>query len=244
MLVKVAYPEFILDSKKLDNYYDNFSVKERDSYSQMVEKLLRWEIVFDLKRLLEPVDRTEFDFSPAEVNAFNEPESNAIGLPAAVLQAPFFHQSFPRAINYGGLGATIGHEITHGFDDLGKQFDAFGNLRDWWNANTTQKFGNEHSVSSINMGGLRFVPGTALNLNGKLTQGENIADNGGLKLAYKAYKKYLEVHGREKRIKGLEEYDNDKMFFIGYATSSCGHSTQDQLIDQILTDPHSPNRYR
>ncbi|KAK6051836.1 peptidase family M13 [Cooperia oncophora] len=184
MLIKVAYPEFILNSRKLDNYYDNFSVEETDSYSQMVEKLSRWKIEFDLKRLSKPVDRTEYDFNAAVVNAYYDSTSNSIKFPAAFLQAPFFHHSFPRALNYGGLGATIGHEITHGFDDGGKQFDALGNLRDWWNANTTQKFG-ERVQCMIDQYGRIEVPCTALKLNGKLTQGDNIADNGGLKLAFR-----------------------------------------------------------
>ncbi|KAK6052785.1 peptidase family M13 [Cooperia oncophora] len=174
MLIQVAYPEFILNSRKLDNYYDNFSVEETDSYSQMVEKLSRWNIEYDLKRLSKPVDRTEYDFNAAVVNAYYDSRSNSISKQINVVNAQAVLERFHRALNYGGLGATIGHEITHGFDDGGKQFDAFGNLRDWWDANTTQKFGSEYSV-----------PCTALKLNGKLTQGDNIADNGGLKLAFR-----------------------------------------------------------
>ncbi|PIO72527.1 peptidase family M13, partial [Teladorsagia circumcincta] len=242
MLEQIAYPDFILDSKKLDNHYD-FSVDESDSYSQMIEKLSRWNIEFGFKRLIKPVDRTEYNFNAAVVNAYYSSNFNAIKFPAAILQAPFFHHTFPRALNYGGIGAVIGHEITHGFDDQGQQFDAIGNLRDWWDADVKKKF-VERAQCIIDQYQKIEVPAAGLNVNGKLTQGENIADNGGVKQAFRAYKKYLEKHGEEKRIEGLEQYNNEQMFFMGYATTWCGHMTKDALINLILTDPHSPERYR
>uniref|UniRef100_A0A158R2U6 Neprilysin-1 (inferred by orthology to a C. elegans protein) n=1 Tax=Nippostrongylus brasiliensis TaxID=27835 RepID=A0A158R2U6_NIPBR len=239
------------------------SLDDTDSYSQMVEKLLRWSIEYAYKRLLEPVDRTEYNFNAAVVNAYYSGTSNAIKFPAAILQAPFFHESFPRmhfigkherkdsenfrlqarALNYGGIGAVIGHEITHGFDDQGRQFDSVGNLREWWDSGVKKKF-VERAQCIIDQYGKIEVPGIGLKVNGKLTQGENIADNGGVKQAFKAYKRYLKKHGEEKRIKGLEEYNNEQMFFMGYATIWCGHMTQDSLINLVLTDPHSPQRYR
>lgn len=243
MLRQIAYPDFILDNKKLDNHYKGFSVDESDSYSQMIEKLSRWNIEYGFKRLMEPVDRTEYSFNAAIVNAYYSSTSNSIKFPAAILQAPFFHHTFPRALNYGGIGAVIGHEITHGFDDQGRQFDAIGNLREWWDEEVKNKF-VERAQCIINQYGKIEVPGTGLKVNGKLTQGENIADNGGVKQAFKAYKKYLQKHGEEKRIKGIEKYSNEQMFFMGYATVWCGHMTSDSLINLILTDPHAPQRYR
>ncbi|XGW10612.1 hypothetical protein V3C99_012257 [Haemonchus contortus] len=243
MLKLVAYPDFILDAKKLDNYYKGFSVDETDSYSQMIEKLSRWETEFQYKRLIELVDRTEYDANPTEVGAYHSFHSNSIKILAAILQAPFFHHTFPRALNYGGIGAVIGHEITHGFDDQGQQFDAVGNLRDWWDAGAKKKF-VERAQCIIDQYGKIEVPGTGLKVNGKLTQGENIADNGGVKQSLRAYKKYVNRHGEEMRIEGLEEYNNEQMFFMGYALIWCGHSTKDALIQQILTDPHSPAQYR
>ncbi|EPB75526.1 peptidase family M13 [Ancylostoma ceylanicum] len=135
-----------------------------------------------------------------------------------------------RALNYGGIGAVIGHEITHGFDDQGSQFDSIGNLLEWWDTNTKKKF-QERAQCIINQYGKTEVAGTALRINGKLTQGENIADNGGIKQAfrvrsassrhgqtfYQAYKNYLKRHGEERRIKGLEQFNNEQMFFLGYA---------------------------
>ncbi|XGW10613.1 hypothetical protein V3C99_012258 [Haemonchus contortus] len=243
MLKHVAYPDFILDSKKLDSFYEGLSVDETDSYSQMIEKLWRWEIEFYYKRLTEPVDRNEYDFNPAEVHAYHAFQFNTIQILAAILQPPFFHATFPRALNYGGIGAVIGHEITHGFDDQGQQFDAVGNLRDWWNAEMKMKF-LERARCIIDQYRKIEVPGTGLKVNGRLTQGENIADHGGVKQAFRAYKKYVKKHGQEMRIKGLEEYNNEQMFFIGYASIWCGHSTKDALIKKILTDSHSPNPYR
>ncbi|KJH41117.1 peptidase family M13 [Dictyocaulus viviparus] len=243
MLKQIGYPDFILDDKKLDEYYDGLLIKDSDSYSQMMEKLSRWVIEFGFKRLIKPVDRTEYNFNPAVVNAFYSSTSNSIKFPAAILQAPFFHQTFPKALNYGGIGAVIGHEITHGFDDQGRQFDAVGNLREWWNDETKIKF-EKRAQCIINQYGKIEVPEAGLKLKGKLTQGENIADNGGVKQAFRAYKNYLKKFGEEKRIKGLEQFDNEQMFFLGYATVWCGHSTVDSLINLILTDSHAPQKYR
>ncbi|KAK5973239.1 Neprilysin-1 [Trichostrongylus colubriformis] len=125
----------------------------------------------------------------------------------------------------------------------GRQFDAFGNLHDWWTPGVKKKF-LEKAKCFVDQYGRNEVPGTGLKLNGKLTQGENIADNGGVKEALKAYKKYLKKHGKEEPLEGLEQYSNEQMFFIGYAMTWCGHETKDYLINLILTDPHPPNRYR
>ncbi|CAJ0606368.1 unnamed protein product [Cylicocyclus nassatus] len=244
MLRQIAYPDFILDDEKLDEHYDGLDVRDTDSYSEMLEKVARWGIEYSFRRLTKPVDRTEYNFNSAVVNAYYSSTSNSIKFPAAILQAPFFHHTFPRALNYGGIGAVIGHEITHGFDDQGRQFDAIGNLREWWDAEVKKKF-EDRAQCIIKQYGKIEVPGTGLKINGKLTQGENIADNGGVKQAYRAYKAYLQKHGgEEERIRGLEQYNNEQMFFLGYATVWCGHSTNDALINLILTDPHAPQRYR
>ncbi|KIH66935.1 peptidase family M13, partial [Ancylostoma duodenale] len=125
----------------------------------------------------------------------------------------------------------------------GRQFDAIGNLREWWDTAAKKRF-EERAQCIVSQYGKIEVPGTALRINGKLTQGENIADNGGVKQAFRAYKNYLKKHGEEKRIKGLEQFNNEQMFFLGYATVWCGHTTNDAMIHQIITDIHSPERYR
>uniref|UniRef100_A0A0R3PFX8 Neprilysin n=1 Tax=Angiostrongylus costaricensis TaxID=334426 RepID=A0A0R3PFX8_ANGCS len=221
LLRQTGYPDFILDDEKLDDYYSELRIEESDSYSQMVEKLTRWKIEFDFKRLIKPVDRNEFDFNPAEVNAFY----------------------WFTALSYAGIGTLIGHEITHGFDDEGRQFDAVGNLRDWWDGKAKASF-ERRAQCIVDQYSKIKVPEVSVHLNGKLTQGENIADNGAVKQAFKAYKNYRKKWGEEKRIKGLENYNNEQMFFMGYARIWCGHSTRDKLVNRILSDPHAPEKYR
>ncbi|ETN84020.1 peptidase family M13 [Necator americanus] len=226
MLRQIAYPDFILDDAKLDDYYSGISMKETDSYNEMVQKIIRWNIEFNYKRLIKPADRTEFDFNAADVNAYYDLTTNSIS-EASLMQ----HKGFlidvecagasredvkrqVRALNYGALGGVIGHEITHGFDDEGRQFDAVGNLREWWDPEVKKKF-DERAECIINQ-------------YGKL----------------KAYKNYLRKHGEEKRIKGFEKYNNEQIFFLGFALSWCGHTTHDHMINLLLTDPHSPDRFR
>ncbi|CAJ0920091.1 unnamed protein product, partial [Mesorhabditis belari] len=244
MLRLIGYPDFILDDEELDNWFRDLNVEDTDTYSQMVEKSIRWGINFAYNRLLEPVKRDEFSTNAAVVNAFYSSIKNAIMFPAGILQAPFFDAEFPKSLNYGGIGAVIGHEITHGFDDQGSQFDKDGNLKNWWDGATREKF-EERTQCIIDQYAAQIVPGTSgLHLNGKLTQGENIADNGGVKQAYKAYKRYLEKNGAEATIPGLEKYTNDQMFFIGYAQTWCNKMTPEATVRLILTDPHAPGMFR
>lgn len=243
MLSLIGFPDFLYNDTQLDDYYKNFTLNPDDHYALQVEKASIWSQRKAFKRLVEPVERDEFGTSSAVVNAFYSGVKNAITFPAAILQAPFFDQSFPKALNYGGIGAVIGHEITHGFDDQGAQFDGRGNLKDWWDPMTQKRF-VERKKCIIDQYSAFSVPQTGLKVNGVLTQGENIADNGGIKQAYAAYQAYLRKHGQEKRLPGLERYNNEQLFFISYAQTWCGHTKPETLIRQILTDPHSPYRFR
>ncbi|KIH67366.1 peptidase family M13 [Ancylostoma duodenale] len=121
-------------------------------------------------------------------------------------------------MSYGGIGSVIGHEFFHGFDDIGRRFDSVGNLREWWDANARKRF-EQRAQCMINQYGKIKVQGTGLKINGKLTQGENIADNGAIRQAYRAYKNYLRKHGEEKPLKGLEQFNNEQLFFLGYSTA-------------------------
>lgn len=240
----IGYPDFLFDDKKLDDYYKQLKLEPGDSYAKMVQKTSKWSQDKNFYRLVEPVDRGEFGMSSATVNAFYSSLKNGITFPAAILQAPLFHKSYPKAVNYGGIGAVIGHEITHGFDDQGSQFDSEGNLFDWWDIETKKRF-TERTKCIVDQYSSYEVPGTGLHINGLLTQGENIADNGGVKEAYKAYKRYLEKLGHEeKRLPGLEEYTNEQIFFLSYAQTWCGQTRPEAQTRQILTDPHSPLRFR
>uniref|UniRef100_A0A7E4V4W6 Neprilysin-2 n=1 Tax=Panagrellus redivivus TaxID=6233 RepID=A0A7E4V4W6_PANRE len=240
----IGYPDFILDDGELDAYYENLTLADGDSYSQIVQKTTQWAQHKAFRRLLEPVDRTEFGTSSAVVNAFYSSVKNGITFPAAILQSPFFDRDFPKVLNYGGMGAVIGHEITHGFDDQGSQFDKIGNLHNWWDA-TTQKHFLNRTQCIIQQYSEYELPGINLKVNGVLTQGENIADNGGIKEAYRAYRAYIKKLGHEeKRLPGFENYTNDQIFFMSYAKTWCGHAKPEALIRQVLTDPHAPVRYR
>ncbi|KAI1699239.1 peptidase family m13 domain-containing protein [Ditylenchus destructor] len=228
MLSLIGFPDFIYNDTQLDEYYANLTLNPEDDYATQVEKTSLWA----QKK------------ASAVVNAFYSSVKNAITFPAAILQAPFFDRSFPKAVNYGGIGAVIGHEITHGFDDQGSQFDKLGNLKNWWDRSTLQRFLNR-TKCIINQYSQYEVPDTGLKVNGILTQGENIADNGGIKQAFNAYRNYIRKLGHEeKRLPGFETYSNDQIFFISYAQTWCGRTKPETAIRQVLIDPHSPMRFR
>jgi membrane metallo-endopeptidase-like protein 1 len=172
----IGYPDFILNDTALDEYYDNLTLLDSDNYSEVIQKTTKWAQHKAFRRLLEPVDRSEFGTSSAVVNAFYSSVKNGITFPAAILQSPFFDRNFPKVLNYGGMGAVIGHEITHGFDDQGSQFDKIGNLHNWWDAKTQSHFLNRTQCIIQQYSEYEVpVPGTSLKVNGVLTQGENIA---------------------------------------------------------------------
>uniref|UniRef100_A0A913IE97 Neprilysin n=1 Tax=Strongyloides stercoralis TaxID=6248 RepID=A0A913IE97_STRER len=244
MMPLIGYPEFIKNTTSLDEYYKGLEIDNDDSYAEILQKITTWSQHKVFRRLLEPVDREDFGMSSAVVNAYYSSIKNAIAFPAAILRAPFFDRRFPKSINYGGIGAVIGHEITHGFDDQGSQFDKIGNLRNWWDKKTQKEFKNR-TKCIIDQYGSYEVPDTGLKINGVLTQGENIADNGGIKGAFRAYKNYIKRLGHdEPRIPGFEKYSNDQIFFMSYAQTWCGKAKPQSVIRQILGDPHSPMRFR
>lgn len=149
-----------------------------------VLNLLKFETLKNFERLRQPVDKNIWSTEPAVVNAFYNPNKNDIVFPAGILQPHFYGHNFPKSLNYGGIGVVIGHEITHGFDAKGRQFDKDGNMREWWNNVTIEKF-KERAQCIIDQYSSYVVKDIGININGKLTQGENIADNGGLKQAYR-----------------------------------------------------------
>uniref|UniRef100_A0A914DSZ3 Uncharacterized protein n=2 Tax=Acrobeloides nanus TaxID=290746 RepID=A0A914DSZ3_9BILA len=241
----IGFPDFLYNDTGLDDYYVKLVFEPNDSFPAIVEKVAVWAQRRAFQRLTEPVDRTEFGTSSATVNAFYSAIKNAITFPAAILQAPFFDRDYPKAINYGAIGAVIGHEITHGFDDQGSQFDKMGNLNNWWDEKTIAKFINRTQCIIDQYSSFEVPEAAGLKVNGILTQGENIADNGGVKEAFRAYRSYIQKLGREeKRLPGFEGYTNDQIFFISYAQVWCGHSKPEALIRQILVDPHSPLKFR
>jgi endothelin-converting enzyme/putative endopeptidase len=196
-----------------------------------------WKL--QLKRFPKPVDRTLWGMYPQTINAYYNPLANQITFPAAILQPPFFDPGADAAANYGAIGAIIGHEMGHGFDDEGRKFDPKGALRDWWSPEAAKAYATRTDKLVAQYNG--FTPFPGVNVNGKLTLGENLGDLSGVEASYAAYKKYTAKHGEPPLIDGLS---GDQRFFIAYAQAWQEKDREDAERQQILTDPHSPGKYR
>ncbi|WP_202423482.1 M13 family metallopeptidase [Duganella margarita] len=192
----------------------------------------------ELNKLGKPIDRDEWGMTPQTVNAYYNPEMNEIVFPAAILQAPFFNADADDAVNYGAIGGVIGHEISHGFDDQGAQYDGDGNLRDWWTAADHKAFAAKTKMLVDQYD--QFSPLPGYHVNGQLTLGENIADNSGVAIAYKAYK--LSLHGKKPPV--IDGLTGDQRFYMGFAQVWRLKMREAAQIQQIKTDPHSPGQFR
>jgi putative endopeptidase len=233
MNVKIGYP---------DKWRDYSQLKiDKGPYVSNAMRAANFEVNRELKKIGKPVDRTEWEMTPPTVNAYYNPTMNEIVFPAGILQPPFFDPKADDAVNYGGMGAVIGHEMTHGFDDQGRQFDATGNLRDWWSKQSAAEYDRRRKAVVDQYSEYQPVPGS--HINGELTQGENIADIGGLKLAYAALQKALEKNPqmREQKIDG---FTPEQRFFLGWAQVWRANQREDDLRLRLVTDPHSPTHYR
>jgi len=192
----------------------------------------------ELAKLGKPIDRTEWGMTPQTVNAYYNPEMNEIVFPAAILQPPFFNAAADDAANYGGIGAVIGHEISHGFDDQGAQYDEKGNLRDWWTKDDHAKFEAKTKMLIEQYNG--FSPIAGYNVNGELTLGENIADNSGLAVAYKAWK--ISLNGKPSPV--INGLTGEQRFFMGFGQIWRSKMREQLQIERLKTDPHSPGEFR
>jgi predicted metalloendopeptidase len=233
MNVKIGYP---------DKWRDYSLLKiDRGPYVSNTMRAANFEVNRQLKKIGKPVDRTEWGMTPPEVNAYYNPYMNEIVFPAGILQPPFFDPKADDPVNYGGMGAVIGHEMTHGFDDQGRQFDAAGNLRDWWSKQSADEYNKRRKAVVDQYSGYEPLPGS--HINGELTQGENIADIGGIKLAYSALQKALEKdpQARDQKIDG---FTPEQRFFLGWAQVWRANQRDEDLRLRLTTDPHSPTRYR
>src|SRR6184192_3626954 len=233
MNVKIGYPDKWLDYSLLQI--------DRGPYVLNAMRAGKFEADRDLEKIGKPVDRTDWGMTPPTVNAYYNPNMNEIVFPAGILQPPFFYANADDAVNYGGIGAVIGHEMTHGFDDEGRQFDAVGNLRDWWSPQSAAEFKKRSQAIVQQYNDYEPLPG--LHVNGELTQGENIADLGGIKLAYAALQKALDKNpqAREQKIDGLTP---EQRFFLSFAAIWKSKQRDEDLKLRLNTDPHSPARYR
>lgn len=237
-LVKLATfdPRLGHPAKYVD--YSSLKIDRNDLLGNAIRsEEFAWRL--DLSRFPKPVDRTLWAMNPQEVNAYYDPQTNQITFPAAILQPPYFDPKADPAVNYGGEGAIIGHEMGHGFDDQGRQFDEAGKVRDWWTADVAKAFGERAAMLGAQFDTYEPVPG--VRINGKLTMGENIGDLGGVEAAYAAWRRYVAKHGEPKVIDGLT---GDQRFFIAFAQSWQEKVREGRLREQLLTDPHSPAEYR
>jgi putative endopeptidase len=201
-------------------------------------RLRQWAVDYDLNKIGKPVDRTEWGMSPPTVNAYYNPQMNDINFPAGILQAPFYGNTVDNAVNYGAIGAVIGHELTHGFDDEGRQFDAAGNLRDWWTERDAKEF--EKRAECIEKEYSQFTAVEDVKVNGQLTMGENVADNGGLRLALMSLMRVLGA----KSSGTMDGFTPDQRFFIGFGQVWCSNMRPEFSRMLATVDPHSPARYR
>jgi len=187
-----------------------------------------------IAQLKGPVDRTEWGMNPQTVNAYYNPLMNQITFPAAILQPPFFDPNADPAVNYGAIGAVIGHEMGHGFDDQGREFDETGKIRNWWTPETNKKFLEQTTKFAAQYDAFCPLEGTCV--NGRFTMGENLGDLGGLEMAYTAYK--LSLNGAEAPV--IDGFTGDQRFFMAHAQVWRAIQRDDALRNQVLTDPHSP----
>ena len=228
---KIGYPKRWIDYRTLE-------IRRTDLVGNVM-RARRFEDARQLAKLGKPIDRDEWGMTPQTINAYYDPSLNEIVFPAAYLQAPNFDAAADDAVNYGAIGATIGHEISHGFDDEGSQYDGDGNLRDWWTAQDKERFAAKTKALVAQYSAFVAVP-PDYHVNGELTLGENIADNSGLAIAYKAY--HLSLAGKPAPM--IDGMSGDERFFYGYAQSYRSKERDEALLAQIKSDPHSPEEFR
>jgi endothelin-converting enzyme/putative endopeptidase len=261
--VRAAYKDKITNAAWMDEATRKKALEKLDSFDPRIGHPVKWidystlkvsrtdplandiatedfQWKLELKRFPHPVDRTLWEMTPQTVNAYYDPTMNQITVPAAILQPPFFDANADPAVNYAETGATtIGHEMGHGFDDEGRQFDAKGRLHDWWTKETAAKYKAKADRLAAQFDQYEPIPG--VHIKGKLTLGENLADLGGLEAAYDAYRRYVARHGEPPVIDG---YSGDQRFFIAYAQAWQGKTREGALRTQLLSNPHSPDKYR
>jgi putative endopeptidase len=227
---KIGYPDQWRD-------YSALKIARGDALGNS-QRSNAFEFHRQLAKIGKPVDRSEWQMTPPTVNAYYDAQMNDINFPAGFLQPPAFDKTMDDAVNFGNIGSTIGHELTHGFDDEGRQFDAKGNLRDWWTAEDAREFEKRAACMVDEYSGFTAVDD--LRLNGKLTLGENAADSGGLRVAYMALLDTLSGKVPRK----IDGYTAEQRFFLGYGQGNCENLTDELARMLAQTDPHSPGKYR
>ena len=226
-----------------DKWRDYSSVSvERDDYAGNVKRASAFETHRTLQKISKPTDRKDWSMTPPTVNAYYRPPMNDINFPAGILQPPFYSKDMDDAVNYGGIGVVIGHELTHGFDDQGRKYNAEGNFKDWWTPQDAEAFEKRATCVADEYSSFVSVKdnGSEVKLNGRLTLGENTADNGGLKLAYMALTDII----ANTPVKEVDGYTPRQRFFLAFGQIWCQNVTDQEARKRVLTDPHSPGRWR
>ncbi|NXX75600.1 NEP protein, partial [Urocolius indicus] len=240
---RIGYPdEIVTDDNKLNSEYQELNYKEEEYFENIIQNLVFTQKK-RLKKLREEVDKEEWISGAAVVNAFYSASRNQIVFPAGILQPPFFSASQPKSLNYGGIGMVIGHEITHGFDDNGRNFNENGDLVDWWSEESARNFKELSQCMVYQYGNYSWDLAGGQNLSGINTLGENIADNGGVRQAYRAYENFVKKHGKEKLLPGLD-MNHKQLFFLNFAQIWCGTYRPEYAVNSIKTDVHSPGKFR
>jgi predicted metalloendopeptidase len=238
---KIGYPSKWRDYSKLNIV--------RGDFLGNVERSNTFAVNYELAKIGKPLDRNEFGMTPPTVNAYYSPSFNDINFPAGILQPPFFDKTVDDAVNLGGIGAVIGHELTHGFDDQGRKFDPQGNLTDWWTPADAKAF--QERVDCIDQEYSSFEPLPGLPIKGKLTLGENTADNGGVRVAMRALRNLQVAEGKSSKgggeqntSKTINGFTPEQRLFLGFAQIWCENQTDAALRQQVQNNPHSPGRFR
>ncbi|KAJ8410718.1 hypothetical protein AAFF_G00186750 [Aldrovandia affinis] len=239
---RIGYSENIMDDAYLDKEYKDLSYNKEQFFENILQNL-EFLQKKRLKKLRQKVNKEEWISGAAVVNAFYSTSRNQIVFPAGILQPPFFSKGQAKSLNYGGIGMVIGHEITHGFDDNGRNFDKDGDLKDWWTAGSTQRFQELSKCMVYQYGNFSWDLANGQNLSGNNTLGENIADNGGIRQSYQAYQKYVSKHGEEDPLPGID-LNHQQLFFLNFAQVWCGTHRPEHAVNSIKTDVHSPGKFR
>ncbi|MDR2562340.1 MAG: M13 family metallopeptidase [Prevotellaceae bacterium] len=231
--VKIGYPDKWKD-------YSNLKIDPNESYLENIVRSSKFEFAYMINKLGKPVDKEEWRMSPQTVNAYYSPSTNEICFPAAILQPPFFNMNADDAVNYGAIGVVIGHEMTHGFDDSGRQYDKNGNLAEWWTPNDAKKF--ETRADELVKFFDEIIVLDTVHANGRFTLGENIADQGGLQISWQAYHNTLE--GKSQQVPAIGGFTAAQRFFLSYATIWAGNVRDAEILRLTKSDPHSLGRWR
>ncbi|KAJ3036718.1 Endothelin-converting enzyme 1 [Rhizophlyctis rosea] len=248
LISKIGYADTILKPAVMAKKYAELSVKP-ETYFENVVSAEKWSSTDNLKDILKPVDRAKWHMTPPTVNAYYNPPMNEIVFPAGILQPPFYGAKDPQYLNYGAIGMVVGHELTHAFDNNGRQYDSKGRLRDWWTNSTSEEFEKRAQcfVDQYSKYSVVGPNGQRVNVDGKLTLGENLADNGGMSRALEAWKADMAGAGGEERnrkLPGFDGYSKEQLLYLGFAQVWCGNIRPEMALKRVRTDPHSPARYR